>query len=168
MSFQRPETQWFVAQFKPNCADIARRNLLRQGFQCFLPMQEITRRRSGRFVKASVPLFPGYLFLSVSPHSQRLGAVNGTHGITRLVSQGGSPAPVPEDFIRALTGRCDERGILQPRREFSPGEEVTITAGPLTDFIARVEKVDAERRVWLLLDILGRETRISADAEALR
>ncbi|KFE33265.1 hypothetical protein DW2_18839 [Thioclava atlantica] len=45
---------------------------------------------------------------------------------------------------------------------------MTITAGPLTDFIARVEKVDAERRVWLLLDILGRETRISADAEALR
>ena len=36
-------SSWFLAQLKPNCANIANKNLKRQGFQTFLPMEEETR-----------------------------------------------------------------------------------------------------------------------------
>ena len=52
-------TSWFLAQMKPNSHDIANRNLTRQGFETFLPLQEETRRTRGRFVTRRRPLFPG-------------------------------------------------------------------------------------------------------------
>ena len=36
----------------------------RQGFQTFLPMEEETRQRNGKFVTAMRPLFPGYIFVT--------------------------------------------------------------------------------------------------------
>jgi hypothetical protein len=57
--------QWYLIQFKPNSHRVAERNLHRQGFQTFLPMQKITRRKASRFVSDLKPLFPGYMFVSV-------------------------------------------------------------------------------------------------------
>ena len=58
MTFHDRGTSWFLAQLKPNCANIADKNLKRQGFQTFLPMEEETRQRNGKFVTAMRPLFP--------------------------------------------------------------------------------------------------------------
>ncbi len=57
---------WYLIQFKPNSHRLAERNLLRQGFETFLPMQEVTRRKASRFVNDLRPLFPGYMFVSVN------------------------------------------------------------------------------------------------------
>ncbi|QPZ91152.1 transcription termination/antitermination protein NusG [Thioclava electrotropha] len=167
MTDQSPARAWHVAQFKPNSAAIARRNLERQRFDIFLPMVETTRRQSGKFVTRSAPLFPGYLFVREQEKSARLGAVNGTQGITRLVALAGRPTPVSDAMIEALRARCDTQDQLQPLPEYAPGDEVTLATGPFADFVATVEKVDAEKRVWLLLDFMGRETRIKATSDAL-
>ena len=64
MTFHDRGTSWFLAQLKPNCANIADKNLKRQGFQTFLPIEEETRKRNGKFVTAMRPLFPGYIFVT--------------------------------------------------------------------------------------------------------
>ncbi|KEO51732.1 transcription termination/antitermination protein NusG [Thioclava pacifica] len=167
MSFLSTETPWFAAQFKPNCAEIARRNLTRQGFQSFLPMHEVTRRRAERFETRKVPLFPGYLFLRPTSRKIRLAAANSTYGITRLVTLGSEPTPLPFEMIHGLIARCDADGLLMPQRDFAPGDEVTIRSGPFSDFVAQIETIDSEQRIWLLLDLMGRKTRISATPEML-
>ena len=57
---------WYLIQFKPNSHRLAERNLHRQGFETFLPMQKITRRNASRFVSDLKHLFPGYMFVSVN------------------------------------------------------------------------------------------------------
>ena len=57
---------WYLIQLKPNSHRLAERNLNRQGFETFLPMQKITRRKASRFVSDLKPLFPGYMFVSVN------------------------------------------------------------------------------------------------------
>jgi len=64
MTFHDRGTSWFLAQLNPNCANIADKNLKRQGFQTFLPIEEETRKRNGKFVTAMRPLFPGYIFVT--------------------------------------------------------------------------------------------------------
>ncbi len=64
MTFHDRGTSWFLAQLKPNCANIADKNLKRQGFKTFLPMEEETSQRGGKFVTAMRPLFPGYIFVA--------------------------------------------------------------------------------------------------------
>ncbi len=159
---------WFLAQLKPNCVSIAERNLKRQGFRTFLPMEEGTVRRRGRFTPALLPLFPGYIFVSLDTAAAQWRAVNSTYGVTKLVSFGAAPAPVPLDLVSQLMLRCDASGKLLPPKLLKPGDQVRITTGPFAEFVAEVEKIAPDRRVWVLMEIMGGETRVAVKAGHLR
>ncbi len=159
---------WFLAQLKPNCARIAVRNLERQGFRTFLPMHRETVRRDTRFANRTQPLFPGYLFVAVDAADGGWSSINGTQGVTRLVSFGSRPSPLPDGLVDGLMARCDADGNLRPEVTVKAGDEVVMTGGAFAEFIGRVEHVDADQRVWVLLDILGRTTRVTVTPDNLR
>ena len=165
--FQSDNT-WFLAQYKPNCHEIAKRNLRRQGFRTFLPLHEETKRRAGRFTTTLRPLFNGYLFVNLDTSKGRWHAVNSTYGITKLVSFANKPQPVPEDLMSNLLLRCDDEGKILSPRTFKPGETVTVSGGPFSEFVATVETVDAGQRVWILLELMGRSTRVAVKTEMLQ
>ncbi|PZX45770.1 transcriptional antiterminator RfaH [Roseinatronobacter thiooxidans] len=161
-------TTWFLAQFKPNSHNIAERNLTRQGFRTFLPMQEETKRAHGRFATHMRPLFPGYLFVALDVLRGGWRSVNSTYGITRLVSLGKEPTPVPLDLVSQLMLRCDRDGRLLPPKPLQPGDEVMLTKGPFTDFVATIERIAPDRRVYVLMEMMGAQTRVAVSAEHLR
>ncbi len=146
MTFHDRGTSWFLAQLKPNCANIADTNLKRQGFQTFLPMEEETRQRNGKFVTSTRPLFPGYIFVAFDVARGFWGTVNSTRGITRLVSFGKEPTAVPPDLVSQLMLRCDAQGKLLPPKLLKPGDQVTLTKGPFANFAVEVEKIALDRR----------------------
>ena len=49
--------KWFLVQLKPNSAQIAKRNLERQGFRVFNPTRLITKRASSKFVDKHEQIF---------------------------------------------------------------------------------------------------------------
>ena len=159
---------WFLAQFKPNSHQIAQRNLQRQGFQTFLPMHEETKRKSGQFTTTLRPLFAGYLFIGFDTSKGGWRRINSTYGISKLVSFGGEPQPVPLDLISSLMQRCDDSGKLLPPHVFKAGDAVKIASGPFADFAATVEEVAPDQRVWVLLELMGRTTRTAIHPEALQ
>jgi len=160
---------WYLAQVKPNAFQIAERNLSRQGFDVFSPRQEETRRRAGRFVRDMRPLFPGYLFVAFDPATSAWRAINSTYGISRLVAFGGRvPAAVPHDLVAGLMARCDESGLLLPPQVLKPGDNVHVLSGPFAQFVATVDGLAPQQRVWVLLDILGSQTRVSVDVAQLQ
>ncbi len=168
MTFHDRGTSWFLAQLKPNCANIADKNLTRQGFNTFLPMEEETRQRNGKFVTAMRPLFPGYIFVAFDVTLGLWRHVNSTYGITRLVSFGKEPATVPLDLVSQLMLRCDAKGKLLPPKFLKPGDQVTLTEGPFANFVAEVEQIAPDRRVWVLMEIMGGQTRVAVAADQLR
>ena len=168
MGRYEPDTTWFLAQLKPNCAQVASRNLARQGFETFLPLEEVTRRAGSKFVTAVQPMFPGYIFVAFDIAQGGWRAINGTYGITRLVGFGKDPAPVPAEIISGLMGRCDTQGKFMASRPLAPGDQVTIPRGPFVDFVGEVEKIAPDARVWVLLDLMGGKMRVSVPAEELR
>lgn len=159
---------WHLAQLRPNCAQIALRNLARQGLTVFNPTQTQTTRRGQKFLTREVQLFPGYLFIRLDPRSSDPRAVNGTLGVARLVSFGDRPAPVPARLVEELIARCDSQGHLQPPPEIAPGDRVRLASGPFAEFVSTVEAITPDRRVWILLDILGRPTRVAVPERELR
>jgi transcriptional antiterminator RfaH len=161
-------TSWFLAQFKPNSHKIAERNLVQQGFETFLPLHGESTRVCGKFTVRKRPLFPGYLFVAFDLQQGHWRAVNSTYGITRIVSPGTEPAPVPLDLVRQLILRCDQEGKLLPQKRLQPGHQVAIAKGRFADAIATIETVEPDRRVWVLLDIMGGQTRVAVKADQLR
>lgn len=168
MQHFRAGNTWFLAQFKPNCHKIAERNLRQQRFQTFLPLHEETKRRAGRFISTLRPLFTGYIFVAFNTATGGWRAINSTYGVTRLVSFGEEPQPIPLGLISQLMLRCDEGGNLLPPQILRPGDPVRLTSGPFAEFVATVEKISPDQRVWVLLDLMGRTARVAVQADALQ
>ena len=95
-------------------------------------------------------------------------AINSAFGVTRLVSFGNEPQPVPLGLISQLMLRCDAGGNLLPPRILKPGDPVRLASGPFAEFVATVEKISPDQRVWVLLDLMGRTARVAVDPEALQ
>ncbi|MCP5396133.1 MAG: transcriptional activator RfaH [Sphingomonadaceae bacterium] len=164
-----PYASWSVVQLKPNSEAIAIRNLERQGFSVFAPHEYVQRRRGGKLVRLRIPLFPGYLFVGLQSALGEWRQINSTSGVSRLISfNGKDPAIVPGELLRGLMGRCDESGELVHQPRLAIGDEVTVVDGPLTEFIGWVERIDSEQRVWVLLDLLGKNTKVALSRSDLR
>lgn len=163
-----PGQTWFLAQLKPNSAQIAETNLKRQGFRTFLPTEEGTRKARGKFVTVKRPVFPGYIFVAFDVASGGWRAINATSGVTRLVRFGTDPVPVPLDLVSQLLLRCDQSGKLLPPRLLQPGDRVRVTNGPFAEFVAEIESLAPDRRVWVLLDIMGGQVRVELGADQVR
>ena len=160
--------QWYLVQFKPNAHHMAVRNLNRQGFETFLPMQETTRRKATRFETILKPLFPGYMFVGVDADSGPWRKINSTMGVSRLVSLDRRPRPLPVTLISGLMDRCDGSGkVIQPKALIA-GDSVKLLSGPFANFIATVETIDAEQRIWVLMELMGQRTRLQVMREQLQ
>ena len=159
---------WYLIQFKPNSYRLAERNLHRQGFETFLPMQKITRRKASRFVSDLKPLFPGYMFVRVNSDLAPWRTINSTIGVSKLVSFEGKPKPLPLQLISGLMLRCDASGTLLPPKSLNEGDGVEMLSGPFANFIATVDTIDPEQRIWVLLDFMGQKTRMQVTADQLQ
>ena len=152
--------QWHLVQFKPNSHLLAAGNLQRQGFETFLPLQEITRLKTSRFTVNLRPLFPGYMFVGVALNAAPWRTINSTIGVSRLVSFANNYKPLPLNLISGLMLRCDDGGKLLPPKTLNAGESVEVVKGPFANFVATVEKIDAQQRVWVLMEFMGQSTRM--------
>ena len=159
--------KWFLLQFKPNSHRLAERNLNRQGFETFLPLLEVTKYKYNRHLSDLRPLFPGYMFVAFDPETGPWRQINSTIGVSKLVSFGDQPSPIPFDLISGLMARCSSVGKLLPPNQLDKGDAVQLLTGPFTNYIAKVETIDAEQRVWVLMELMGRVMRISVDPNQL-
>ena len=160
--------QWHLIQLKPNAHRLAEKNLRRQGFETFLPMHQVTRRSGSKFISDLRPLFPGYMFVGAGAAAAPWRKINSTVGVSRLVSFGSSHRPLPGELIASLIARCDESGEVRPAPALEPGDSVEVLGGPFMDFVATVEAIDEGQRVWVLMEIMGAQTRVAVGADQLR
>ena len=159
---------WFLAQLKPNSARIANVNLTRQGFETFLPMEAAPRPRKGKFETALQPLFPGYIFIAFDVSHGLWRAVKSTQGITRLIGFGEKPAPVPFGLVAELMLRCATNKETGPALPLISGDQVVVIAGPFEGIVAEIETMAPDKRVWVLMDIIGKQTRVAIHPKQLR
>ena len=158
---------WFILQFKPNSHRLAERNLHRQGFESFLPLHEVTKHKYNRYVSDLRPLFPGYMFVAFDPESGPWRQINCTVGVSKLVSFDHQPTPIPLDLILGLMARCSSDGKLLPPNQLNKGDAVQLLTNPFSNYIAKVETIDADQRVWVLMELMGRVMRISVNSNQL-
>lgn len=159
--------RWFVVQTQPRKEVHAGLNLANQGFRSFLPRIRKTTRHARRTRTGLAPLFPRYLFVSLDLGRERWRSVNGTFGVSRLVSHGGWPTPVPAGLVEDLIAIMEDVGAVDLRYALTPGERVRFLNGPFAETIGRLVALDDAGRARVLLELLGSEREISVAAETL-
>ena len=159
--------EWFVLQFKSNSHRIATKNLNRQGFETFLPLNDATSRRASRFKNTSKPLFPSYMFIRFDKKESEWHKINSTYGVSRLITFNSIIKSIPTIFVDHLMKRYDLSGKLLPIQKLKKGDQVEVLKGPFANFIATVEKYEADQRIWILMDLMGRKTKIQTPSDNL-
>ena len=161
------DTRWYVVQTQVNGEAKAAQNLLRQGYEIYLP-RYLKRRSHARKVDfVAKSLFPRYLFVAIDMATQRWRAIQSTQGVSRLVCNGEEPATVPSGVVGALKMREDDRGFIRMETTpaFAPGDKVRVLAGAFMDSAGLFDGMGDHDRVAILLDLLGRKVRVHLDAD---
>jgi transcriptional antiterminator RfaH len=162
------DEHWYLVQVKPNGYRLAERNLLRQGFACFQPMVRATERRGAHFRPVSRPLFPGYFFVAFDPARAPWQKINSTAGVARLLSLGNVPQEVPRGLVAELRARLDAEGHVILADNLEVGDRVEIQSGPFAGFLGEVARLAPKARAHLLVDLMGRQARVTAQLAELR
>jgi len=157
---------WFVVRTKTGAEDRAAWHLKNQGFEAYLPRYRKQVRHARKTSTVLRPVFPGYIFVQMDMAQQRWRAINGTMGVISLVQFGETPRPIADAIVDAIrSGESDGVVSLVPQSRFKKGDRVRVREGAFADHTALLGEVSDDRRVVLLLDLMGREVRVTAPVE---
>ena len=159
--------EWFILQFKSNSYYQAKKNLTRQGFEVFLPLHDTTSRKLSRFVNTSRPLFPGYMFIRFDRAESEWHKINNTYGVSRLITFNSQLKSIPTKFVVNLKKRYNSLGKLLPIQKLKDGDQVVILKGPFANFIGTVETYETDQRIWVLIDLMDRKTKLQTFSDTL-
>ena len=162
--------QWYALHTKVYAEQKAARELHRHGIETYVP--EISRKtgKSGNLTIKRVAFFPGYLFMNVDLSSTNAASWRWATGVRRIVSYGERPVAIPEEVIGLIRRQLAQREaeVLDKTSRFKKGDYVRIADGPFNDMLAIFEGPNtAAERVTVLMDFLGRLSRVRVEIDSL-
>jgi transcriptional antiterminator RfaH len=165
--------RWYCAYIKPGAELWARANLWERGFDVYLPLYQKRRRHARRTDYVAAPLFPRYLFVAADLDAGVSRSIAYAPGVSNLVAFGGDPALVPDSIIAEIRAKEGEDGMVDidhghgVSSRYQPGDRVRIAEGPMADSVGIFHARSADQRVFILLDLLGRQVQVKVHAKAL-
>lgn len=161
---------WHLLKTKTHAEELAQHSLWQYQITAYLPRLLIGKARSPEL--KTVPLFPGYLFFQLAPSSRYWPYVRWAHGVSYILSDDYGPIALPEDLIQEIAFREEQKcnlTILNLKRPFEPGETLEVVSGPFAGLQAVFESpLSANNRIQVLVQILGRLTRVSLESGAVK
>jgi transcriptional antiterminator RfaH len=162
-----PGLRWYAIQTKVNREKDVEKRLTDFRLEVFLPWMRTRRRIGSRFHWVLAPLFPGYVFCRLDMVTSGK-AARYSPGVKDFLTFGSRIAEVGENIIEALRQRCPDGVAEIDPVNAKPGDIVRINEGPFSGLEAVFEqKLKGSERVAVLLDILGRQTRIVLPSETI-
>jgi transcriptional antiterminator RfaH len=161
--------RWYVVHTQPQSEVRADANLRRQGFTTYLPRYLRQRRHARKTEVVARPLFPRYLFVSLDMARDRWRAIHSTFGVSHLVLAGEDPAPLPEGIVDEIRARESGDGhvMLGLPAGVGVGSQVRLVDGIFAEAKGVIERIADDRRVAVLLQLLGRQVRVFVPAASV-
>ncbi|WP_419902598.1 transcription termination/antitermination protein NusG [Kiloniella sp.] len=149
--------KWYVVNTQTNQENRAEINLIRQGYQVFLPFFMKSRKHARKIDVVKRALFPGYLFVKLDTEVDSWNSINNTYGVRRLISNGHRLPSLPDQFVASLKDTNTLQDHIDP--DLQLGAKVKFLSGPFTDVIGTLSQMVDKERITVLLNLLGREVK---------
>jgi transcriptional antiterminator RfaH len=164
---------WNIVQNEPQREATFVNGLRLRGVDPYNPIVWRTvRKRKGVMHDVTRPLFPGYLFVPAGQSD----TVRETPGFWCFLRVAGELAILPNDaveFVRLVEAdieakrRYEIAKRLRTAHDFTPGQKVRITDGPLAMFEAKIERLDGPSQLRLLIEMFGGPTHAVVKANEI-
>jgi transcriptional antiterminator RfaH len=158
--------RWYVIQTKPTSEEAVCHHLKNANFETFLPKIQVMVRGSGKSVLRTRVLFPSYVFAHLDLNDANLyHMIKYTRGVRKILGDGGTPVPIPDEMIEVIRERVDADGLIEQGLVMKKGDEVRVRTGIFKDLIGVLEKpVSASGRVKVLLKAMRYAVRCELSA----
>jgi transcriptional antiterminator NusG len=125
-----------------------------------VPTEQVVETKEGQKVSTEKRVFPGYVLVQMELTDDSWSLVKNTPGVTGFVGAQNKPVALSRGEVDRIRPTASvERP--QQKAEFSVGEIVRVTSGPLSDFSGEVVEVNADQnRLKVMVSIFGRETPV--------
>jgi transcriptional antiterminator NusG len=136
--------------------------------QVVVPTEQVIETKDGQKVTNERRVFPGYVLVQMELTDDSWSLVKNTPGVTGFVGAQNKPSPLSRAEVdRIMHTASVERP--KAKAEFSVGEMVRVTSGPLSDFSGEVSEVNADQaKLKVMVSIFGRETPVELAFEQVK
>jgi transcriptional antiterminator NusG len=129
-------------------------------FDVLIPTEDFVELKAGKKVTAQRKVFPGYILVQMELDDDSWYVVRNTPGVTGFVGSQGKPVALSKLEVDRIKNKV---GVEKPkpRTEFSEGQSVRVTAGPLADFTGTIAEINLDQnKLKVMVSIFGRETPV--------
>ena len=159
---------WYVIHTKPRQESLAMENLQRQGYTTYCPQITISKHRRNAWHQVTEPLFPRYIFIELTEGEDDFGPIRSTLGVSNMLRFGGKPATISNGIIETLQQQeRDSAEHTNPELPVKPGDRVRVMDGPFAGLEGIFQNTSKDARVIILMELLGRENRVSVDRDSI-
>ena len=136
-----------------------------------VPTEQVIETKDGQKVQTEKRVLPGYVLVNMDMTDESWTVVKGTPGVTGFVGAGTKPVPLAQPEVdRILHAGVPAGGQPQKAQvEFSLGESVKVTSGPLSDFDGEIVDVNPDQqKLKVLVDIFERQVPVELSFDQVK
>ena len=128
-----------------------------------VPTETQIETKDGQRVQTEQRVLPGYVLVNMDLNDDAWAVVKNTPGVTGFVGAGAKPVPLSQPEVDRIlhTGAGAGGAAVRSQVEFSLGESVKVTSGPLSDFDGEIVDVNVDQqKLKVLVNIFERQTPV--------
>ena len=157
---------WYAVYVKSRHEFVVSGELQRKGVETFLPSVAKLNQWKDRKKRVDVPLFPGYLFVSIAPDPEEFLRVLTTRGAVTFISlEPGCPTPVPPEEIYTLKRLLNAAEKIDVYPYIKQGARVRIKKGVFMGAEGILASKDDHHLFLVSIDLLGRSVGVKIFAD---
>jgi transcriptional antiterminator RfaH len=166
--------RWTVVNVETGREAVADQGIAKLGYVVYVPRfsnKQRDKRKHRAWHHVLRPLFPGYLFVKLSPDLDPWIGIEAVRGVVSVVKAGDKPGRVPDLLIEKLRDAEPKnfKAFRNVGDDLVEGTRLRVTEGPFADqvvrFVSAVGDMDSDARIVALLDLFGRASRIELAAD---
>ena len=128
-----------------------------------VPTEQVIETKEGQKVQIDKRTLPGYVLVNMDLNDDAWTVVKNTPGVTGFVGAGSKPVPLSQPEVDRILKTGTTAGGERARAtiEYSLGESVKVTSGPLSDFDGEIVDVNPDQqKLKVLVDIFERQVPV--------
>ncbi len=136
-----------------------------------VPTEQVIETKDGQKVQTEKRVLPGYVLVNMNMTDDAWTVVKGTPGVTGFVGAGTKPVPLSQPEVDRILHHGAPAGAQAQKAqvEFSLGESVKVTSGPLSDFDGAIVDVNPDaQKLKVLVDIFERQVPVELSFDQVK
>jgi transcription termination/antitermination protein NusG len=131
--------------------------------QIVVPTETVSEMKDNQKITVEKRTMPGYVLVNMDLNDDAWTVVKNTPGVTGFVGAGSKPQPLTQPEVDRIlkTGAAAGGERARATIEYSLGESVKVTSGPLSDFDGEIVDVNPDQqKLKVLVDIFERQVPV--------